>query len=166
MIKKIFIFLFIVFCVKFAFANEYITQNVQGGCVEISYISAVFEPKTYNCSSGYFLPANTDGCIACPQNAICAGGTFTFDMTHAQGIIQDALVSSNISHGCAANLLMGTIPSAVFEPNTITISWDDGDNDPTNNPISTCMYDGAISTPTTIPTKRGHIFNGWRFNAQ
>ena len=47
--------------------------------------------------------------------------------------------------------------------NIVTISWDDGDGNPSNNPTTQCTYDGGISTPTSIPTKLGHIFNGWKF---
>ena len=53
--------------------------------------------------------------------------------------------------------------SITCNANTVTISWDDGDNNPANNPTTQCTYDGGISTPTTIPTKRGHVFNGWKF---
>ena len=32
------------------------------------------------------MPANTDGCVKCPENSYCAGGTYTFNETMTQGI--------------------------------------------------------------------------------
>ena len=48
--------------------------------------SAVFEPITYNCAAGYYLPADGIECVICPSNNKCIGGTYTFNETIAQGI--------------------------------------------------------------------------------
>ena len=48
--------------------------------------TAVYVPNVHTCSPGYYMPANTDGCVACPTNSYCSGGTFTFNETTAQGI--------------------------------------------------------------------------------
>lgn len=44
--------------------------------------------------------------------------------------------------------------------NTITINWGGADG---VFQTGSCTYDGAISTPSTAPTKRGHTFTGWTF---
>ena len=47
------------------------------------------------------------------------------------------------------------------DANTINIQWDDGNGGYT---AGTCSYGGSITTPTTAPTKRGHVFTGWTFD--
>ena len=59
---------------------------------------------------------------------------------------------------------VGASPQCV--PNTITVNWGDGDNNPNNNPTTQCTYDGDLVTPTTAPTKRGYTFTGWTFPQQ
>mgnify|MGYP002868430282 FL=1 len=49
---------------------------------------AVFSVDTITCNAGYFLPANTDGCVICSENYYCVGGTYTFNETDAQGITE------------------------------------------------------------------------------
>lgn len=48
--------------------------------------------------------------------------------------------------------------------NTINLNWksEDGSTTLYNEPAS-CTYDGALTTPTGTPTKRGHTFAGWQF---
>jgi len=60
---------------------------------------------------------------------------------------------------------VGAIP-AHCAANTITVNWGDGDNNPNNNPTTQCIYDGALTTPATAPTKRGYTFTGWTFSTQ
>ncbi len=49
---------------------------------------ALYEPNQHTCAQGYYLPANTDECTKCLNDNYCAGGTYTFNKTTAQGITQ------------------------------------------------------------------------------
>ena len=67
---------------------NYITGIVNSACadnISPKYV-AIYERSTYTCNPGYYLPANTDGCVVCPENSYCPGGTYTFNETMAQGI--------------------------------------------------------------------------------
>ena len=54
--------------------------------------SAIFEPITYTCNPGYYLPAgedwvnDTEGCRVCLNDHYCPGGTYTYNETTDQGI--------------------------------------------------------------------------------
>ena len=68
--------------------GDILVVDAIGSCVKNfnkSY-SAIFEPITYTCTPGYYLPANMDACTQCPQNNKCVGGTYTFNETTDQGI--------------------------------------------------------------------------------
>ena len=67
------------------------SQNINYGCTYPLAISnknffATYAPNEHTCAPGYYLPANTDGCVICPANSYCPGGTYTFDETTTQGI--------------------------------------------------------------------------------
>ena len=51
-----------------------------------------------------------------------------------------------------------------WEPNDITLHWYNGDTEIQNVPVASqsCTYDGTLTPPTTIPTKTGYTFKGWR----
>ena len=67
-------------------------------------IYAVFTPIDYVCDSGYFLPANSTTCIACPDGYSCAGGTFNFNKINSQGLTRVAeYYTVNEVAACAAN---------------------------------------------------------------
>ena len=101
--KKLLGFLLVLFYANFAFA--YITENITGGCIERpNGIRAVFTPNEHNCAPGYYLPANYDGCVPCPQNATCMGGTFQFNERVASGITYAQPITTNVSRGCNINL--------------------------------------------------------------
>ena len=118
--NKIIIFLSILFCANSAFADLYITENIAGGCTEYEEgLTAYFQPHQHTCNPGYYLPANYDGCVACPADATCAGGTFAFNDTRAQGILYNQITQS-VSHGCATNLPLNESSVAIFEPNQHT----------------------------------------------
>ena len=51
-----------------------------------STMYAKYTINQHTCAAGYYLPANTDGCVICPADSYCAGGTYTFDETLAQGV--------------------------------------------------------------------------------
>ena len=68
--------------------NGYITHDLTNMCATNAphVLNAVFEPNEHTCAPGYYLPANTDGCVICTANSYCPGGTYTFDETTTQGI--------------------------------------------------------------------------------
>ncbi len=47
---------------------------------------AVWEKDYYNCAAGQYVPMDTEGCQACPQNSLCAGGKFAYNEVANQGI--------------------------------------------------------------------------------
>lgn len=101
--KKLLGFLLALFYANLAFA--YVTENITGGCMERpNGIQAVFTPNEHNCVPGYYLPANYDGCVPCPQNATCMGGTFQFNERVASGITYAQPITTNVSRGCNINL--------------------------------------------------------------
>ena len=50
-----------------------------------------------------------------------------------------------------------------WEPNEIEVRWYNGNTLMTSN---TCTYDGALTMPSTIPTRTGYTFKGWRVRPQ
>ena len=50
-------------------------------------IFAIYEANKHDCATGFYMPANTDGCVECPENNYCVGGTYTFNETVTQGIL-------------------------------------------------------------------------------
>lgn len=68
--------------------TENITTTVNNVCATnfSPIITAIYTPNVHECASGYYMPANTDGCVVCPENNYCPGGTYTFNKTIAQGI--------------------------------------------------------------------------------
>ena len=52
---------------------------------------------------------------------------------------------------------------AGWEPNTIALHWYNGDDELTVPSASqSCVYDDSLTPPSTIPTKTGYTFRGWR----
>ena len=166
---KTFVFLSILCCANFAYGDGlYITQNTSCNfSTNPKNLRARFRANQHTCSAGYYMPANYDGCAPCPSGHTCAGGTFTFNKTKNQGIVYRIPIITTVSHGCTEDLLVpvnGTASlHAKFTPNTISINWAGASGTFTT---TNCTYDGEIATPTNTPTKRGHIFNGWKFITQ
>ena len=121
----------------------------------VNELVAIFDPISYTCASGYFLPANTTGCQPCPTDYTCSGGTFYFNDTKAQGI-QFTTITTDITNACSTNFPNDMV--AVFEPITINLSYDDGNGNVTS---TTCEYGDTITLPETVPTRPGYTFTGW-----
>ena len=49
-----------------------------------------------------------------------------------------------------------------WQPNNIELHWYNGDTEITSGVQTSCVYDGTLTPPTTIPTKTGYTFKGWR----
>ena len=78
--KKMFVSLLFIF----------ITQSVLADMVcdiSVSDYFAIYEPNSYTCNYGQYLPANTNGCQNCLYGHICSGGTYTFNETLDQGSV-------------------------------------------------------------------------------
>jgi len=110
--NKIFSSLLIIFITQSLFA-AYITNDIVDGC-NVSNLHTynnttnmipVFTPTVYNCSSGQFVPANTDGCRSCPSGYTCSGGEMTFSETKLSGINYKPTISQSTQWGCATNFL-------------------------------------------------------------
>lgn len=64
-----------------------INANIINGCSSDFYgLKAKFIPNVHTCTPGYYMPANNDGCVICPVDNYCSGGTYTFSETVTQGI--------------------------------------------------------------------------------
>lgn len=84
-------------CCANAFAETLLSNNatIPGACnVETLGIysgtaNAIphFEPATYVCDAGYYLPADATECVVCPINNYCVGGAFQYNTNIPQGIM-------------------------------------------------------------------------------
>ncbi|MBQ0013360.1 MAG: hypothetical protein KBS86_02205 [Proteobacteria bacterium] len=87
--------------------NSILTTDFAGGCVNDYLIGspvktyAKWERNSYDCSAGYYLPADGVECVVCPNNNYCPGGKYEYSETVTQGIME-----------CPNNLFS---PSGVFE---------------------------------------------------
>ena len=108
-----------------AFADQLIVSNIPNGCLSgfnnDTYILATFARNQYQCNSGYYVPANNDGCVVCPDVYDCSGGTFTFDENLDQGNKFKSQVTENIRNGCKTDFLRAfnnvANITATFTPN-------------------------------------------------
>lgn len=144
----------------------YMAGNEVGVCAAnyAHRIYAVFTPIPYVCASGQFLPAASTACAACPSGYTCAGGTYYYHKTNAQGLTRvDQKYTTNEVKACAANFAHNLI--ATFEPNVITVIWDGADpEDVAANNAGTITYDGDIRTPKKAQHINGKVFVGWKFD--
>ena len=131
-------------------------ETISNMCSDIRLheLKAIYQKSEYSCQAGTFLPADTEGCKICPTGHTCNGGNFVFNTEKSQGIKYNNF-ATNTEYACSVN--MPALLSAVYEPNTITINWDDG----TNTTQNTCVYGQSITLPPT-PVRPGYKFGGWR----
>ncbi len=96
------------------------TETIPNQCGALGdKMYAIFTVNTHNCASGQFLPANTDGCRACPADYTCAGGTYTFNPTEYAGAVRSAkYITHTMTNMCADNAQKTFV--AVFTPNQHT----------------------------------------------
>lgn len=130
-----------------------------GGCAndilfpinDRSNMIAQWERNSYDCDSGYYLPADGIECALCTENSYCSGGTYTYSENTTQGITE-----------CPSSTISNTGSSSI-EQCKKTLSWDaDNGLSPTS---ATCGYDTYISLPNT-PEKTGYTFSGWALSTE
>jgi len=124
-------------------------------CEDATDYYAIYEPYTYTCNNGQYLPANTLGCVSCPSGYTCSGGIFDFNATEYQGAVLNTITTNTMNNICADNFPIDLY--AVYEPNTITINWNDG----TNTSTSQCVFGTPLILPPE-PVRPGYKFGGWR----
>ena len=126
LMKKLFASLVFVFIATSAFAELMCDTQIQDyvaiyekkttTCdMEVKNIFATYEPYTYDCPSGYYLPANTLGCRPCPSGFTCPGGTFDFNPDSLQGIKVFNSTGDTMNNMCAYNIPNSFF--ATYEPN-------------------------------------------------
>ena len=111
-----------IFIVSLFYANiafGYITEN-DPGCSPTYFSSGIFAyftPNQHTCGSNEYMPANYDGCVACPTGQTCVSGTYTFNENLTQGVALP--IRANIMNGCGTAMI-GNNPHAIFTPNIHT----------------------------------------------
>lgn len=152
----------IIFCILVAFiscsalADELYTNNIPGDCGDTEYFSAVYDALSFDCAFGYFLPAGATSCVACPDGYVCNGGTYVFNANITQGLDAGDILVQNAIGSCNTDFIQTY--TAIFEPITINLNYDDGNGNVTS---TTCEYGDTIAIPDTIPTRPGYNFAGW-----
>ena len=108
-----------------ALADTIFMSNVPNGCSSSlnshTYLLATFTRNQYQCNPDYYLPANTDHCVLCPDVYDCNGGNFTFNEEIDQGNKFKVQITGNIANGCKEDFLRAYNNSAnitaTFTPN-------------------------------------------------
>ena len=88
--------------------------------VSVGKYRAIYEPNSYTCSSGQYLPANTLGCVSCTTGFTCTGGTFNFNPDYFQGLSFEAkdISTTTMNNICAVNFPNKL--QVIYEPNQHT----------------------------------------------
>ena len=100
-----------VFITQSVFADFVCDTNVDGYC-------AIYEIDSYTCNVGQYLPANTLGCVSCPNGFTCPGGTFEFNPDIFQGLELGTITTNTMNNICAVNFPNNL--TAIYEPNQHT----------------------------------------------
>ena len=105
--------------IKFVFLLFlFITQSVFADFIcdiDITDYYAVYEINSYTCNVGQFLPANTLGCVSCPNGLNCPCGTFDFNPDIFQGLSLETIPNNTMNNICANNFPGNLF--AIYEPN-------------------------------------------------
>ena len=124
--KKIFILS--LFFIYPTYADLFTSDIIDGctsevlGFTDTVSINAVFTPKQFTCESGKYLPVASVSCEACPVDAICTSGTYSFNEKRSGGITYNSLLTQSNIKGCDEALIGFTDTAsinAVFEPKQI-----------------------------------------------
>ena len=107
--NKLFASLLFIFITQIALADNVVCD------VSYKEYKAIYEINKYDCAPGYFLPANTLGCVACPSGFNCPGGTFEFNPDEYQGLYIIDSISTTMNNVCAVNFLSEI--HAIYTPN-------------------------------------------------
>lgn len=107
--KKLFIFLFVLAISQSAIADNIVCDT------NVANYFAIYNENTHVCESGYYMPANTDGCKPCPDGLRCQGGTFKFNPNYFQGIDLLTISGSSMNNVCAVNFPTAIL--AIYTPN-------------------------------------------------
>ena len=83
--------------------------------ISVSDYFAIYEPNSYTCNSGQYLPANALGCVSCPTGLTCNGGTFDFNADIFQGLSFESVPNNTMNNICANNFPDDL--TAIYEPN-------------------------------------------------
>lgn len=87
-------------------------------CENSTNYSAIYEIDSYTCNSGQYLPANTLGCVSCPNGFTCPGGTFEFNSDIFQGLSFETVPNNTLNNICADNFPTDLV--LIYEPNQHT----------------------------------------------
>lgn len=107
--NKLFASLLFIFITQFALADISICDT------NYNKYFALYEINKYDCAPGYFLPANTLGCVVCPDGFVCPGGAFEFNPEFFQGVELPSVTNNVLNNACAANFSDAMF--AIYEPN-------------------------------------------------
>ncbi len=96
----------------------FITQSVWADLtcdISVDNYYAFYEINSYTCNPGQYLPANTLGCVSCPNGFTCPGGTFNFNADYFQGLSFETIPNNTMNNICANNFPGDLI--AIYEVN-------------------------------------------------
>ena len=110
--NKLKIFLPLFFITVPAFADDLVCES------GMDELYAIFTPKSVNCDSNQFLPANSVSCATCPDGFSCTGGDLVFNEHETSGIDLSHNLMRDVSNVCATNFSSELY--ATWRPKSIT----------------------------------------------